>query len=177
MDLVLLDAPVGLAPVNDPGWVNRLSNDQYFELNSHGTVTVAGLSVTPGVVDMDAEELYTGGQCVALAGELARLTGGQIVVRSTTVDRGPQRAAGRNVVHAYCLTPDGVLLDITGEGGDMEDLRRLQASEAGWYDDDTPLEPEIFENVEDAKFALRNQIEEQDSVVAESFAHAILNDR
>lgn len=88
------------------------------------------VSVTPGVIDDDAEYAYTNGQCIALSLALAEATGWPIVAHLARPGNPDweRRTHGRQIsraeatdgwfysfVHTLVRTPQDLLLDIRAE--------------------------------------------------------------
>lgn len=89
------------------------------------------VTVTPGVIDEDAQLLFTRGQCLAFATELSKKLGtNRVVAFSDERDN--------TLIHAYAEGNDGTLYDIEGDHSPEEEYERWAHYSAG-----IPLNEEI----------------------------------
>ncbi|MEJ7648184.1 MAG: hypothetical protein WKF57_03890 [Nakamurella sp.] len=123
--------------------------------------------LNPGVVDEEAEWAFMHGQCLALAVAGSRQTGWSVAVLTEREEEDPDALAPGGftysdiLVHAYLVTPDERLLDITGEAvPDLEARQQLTIHAADQVD--VLLEQH------------RGYLERQDEAVAATFVPAVL---
>jgi hypothetical protein len=157
----------------DADWFSRLDWHQQRDLVETGTYTVLDsgggpCDVTPGVIDDEADWVYTNGQCLALAVAMSEQTGWPIVVTrddlGDTIDGEPYFT----LRHALVQAPDGTLLDIRGEQGSIDDV----------LDGDEPMgegaTPLVFEDPYAALEEYEGFLSEQSVAAAEPFAAKVL---
>ena len=157
-----------------------------------GMTTANGFSlrVTPGVIDESAERLYTQGQCLAFATELAKKLGSNRVVAFISTDEN-------TLIHAYAEGSDGKLYDIEGEHDLDEETERWDTHFNGGvpldYDDefvgdqmvlteDIGVDPDLeypadpYANPDDEVMSFltqTNYLQYQDFSLAKSFAESM----
>lgn len=169
------DQPVDwLIPLGvDEAWFNRLEWHQKRDLHETGAYTVLDsgggpVDVTPGVLNDDADWVYTNGQCLALAVAMSEKTGWPVVLTRDDLGDTIGDEPFYTLRHAYVQAPDGTLLDIRGEQGSIEDV----------LDGDEPLGegagPLVFENPYAALEHYDGFLSEQSVVGAEPFAAKVL---
>ena len=166
------DQPVPLGV--DEDWFNRLDWHQRRDLLDEGTYTVLDsgggpCDVRPGVLDDEADWVYTNGQCLALAVAMSEKTGWPVVLtRDDLDDTDANGEPFYGLRHAFVQAPDGTLLDIRGEQGSIEDV----------LDGDEPLgegaTPLTFTDPHDALAHYDGYLSDQSVVGAEPFAAKVL---
>jgi hypothetical protein len=163
------EAPIGV----DPEWFAALDWHQQRDLVETGTYTVldsggSPCDVTPGVIDDEADRVYTNGQCLALAVAMSEQTGWPVVVTRDDLGDEIDGEPYFTLRHALVQAPDGTLLDIRGEQGTIEDV----------LDGDEPMgdgaTPQVFTVPHGALEEYEGFLSEQSVVAAEPFAAKVL---
>ena len=72
------------------------------------------VTLTPGVIDLEAKYAFTAGQCLAYAIATSEKTGWPLYIRMAHARVGRKRDPQDYVIHAMVQHPDGRLLDING---------------------------------------------------------------
>jgi hypothetical protein len=72
------------------------------------------VTLTPGVIDLEAKYAFTAGQCLAYAIATSEKTGWPLYIRMAHARVGRKRDPQDYVIHAMVQHPDGRLIDING---------------------------------------------------------------
>lgn len=132
------------------------------------------ITLTLGVIDDEADWVYTNGQCLALAVAMSEQTGWPVVLRAFTDGDGyedDEPVRYTNLRHAYVQQPDGSLLDIRGEHDPI-----IVDEECRDFDGDAYLPPRIVDS-HDSRVLLaefEGYLSEQDLDTARHFVAPVL---